>query len=73
MTQDDCILAERLLVLFVICLFGCVLLVECLEKAHPHPDHSQTVEPAHVCDCVIDVDDNRVPLVVSGRAVEVER
>lgn len=35
MTQDDCILAERLLILFVIFLFGATVLVHCLEQSYP--------------------------------------
>lgn len=35
MTQDDCILAERLLILLVVFLLGSTVLVHCLEQSYP--------------------------------------
>lgn len=70
MTQDDCILVERLLALFVVFLIGVIVLVAHLEQAHPASPQAAELE-AMTCECVIEVVDPRVPLVSSGRAMEV--
>lgn len=46
MSQDDVILAERLLLLGILMLFGLVLLVGHLEARHPHPSADRTMEAA---------------------------
>lgn len=50
-------------------LYGLILSAEACSRAFDDVEAAE-LETAP-CDCVIDVDDNRVPLVVSGRAVEV--
>lgn len=52
-------------------LYGLILSAEACSRAFGDVEAAE-LETAP-CGCVIDVDDNRVPLVVSGRAVEVER
>lgn len=52
-------------------LYGLILSAEACSRAFDDVEAAEL--EATPCECVIDVDDNRVPLVVSGRAVEVER
>lgn len=50
-------------------LYGLMLSAEACSRAFGDVEAAE-LETAP-CECVIEVDDNRVPLVVSGRAVEV--
>lgn len=50
-------------------LYGLILSAEACSRAFDDVEAAEL--EAAPCECVIDVDDNRVPLVVSGRAVEV--
>lgn len=50
-------------------LYGLLLSVEACSRAFGDVEAAEL--EAMPCDCVIDIDDNRVPLVASGRAVEV--
>lgn len=50
-------------------LYGLLMSAEACSRAFDDVEAAEL--EATPCDCAFDVDDNRVPLVVSGRAVEV--
>lgn len=52
-------------------LYGLLLSAEACSRAFGDVEAESAELEAMPCECVIDIDDNRVPLVVSGRAVEV--
>lgn len=52
-------------------IYGLILSAEACSRAFGDVEAESAELETAPCDCVIDVDDNRVPLVVSGRAVEV--